>query len=160
MLPSAATQLPQSGRSLHHRTLFPFELTVCGAKLPLKAHSHLPFQETHSYGFRRRRIAILGKVYVELEPKAWHGHSSEGMWVTPLDDGLYKVTNSPFFARGTSFEDVVRVAQREGENLFLRTVCLSATCHSGLSLQSQNPMLGEYTRYGRTKLRRTYLETT
>lgn len=67
----------------------------------------------------------LDKVYIELEPEAWHGHSSESMWVTRLDSGLYKIENSPFFARGISYEDIVEVKQRDGVNIFIRTVAPS-----------------------------------
>ncbi len=72
--------------------------------------------------FFRTENNHLDKVYIELEPDSWHGHTSESMWATRLDDGLYKVKNSPFFARGISYEDIVEVKQRDGVNLFLRTV--------------------------------------
>lgn len=64
----------------------------------------------------------MDKVYIELEPDSWHGHTVESMWATRLDNGLYKVENSPFFARGISYEDIVEVTQRDGVNRFVRTV--------------------------------------
>lgn len=47
------------------------------------------------------------------------------MWVTELEGGLYKVENTPFFAHGISFEDIVEVKQRRGGNLFRRTIAPS-----------------------------------
>ncbi|MGR3635777.1 MAG: DUF4265 domain-containing protein [Shimia sp.] len=67
----------------------------------------------------------MDKVTIELEPEAWHGHSSESVWVTPLGDALYKVENSPFFALGVSYQDIVQTEHKEGTNMFVRTVTSS-----------------------------------
>lgn len=67
----------------------------------------------------------MDKVTIELEPEAWHGHSSESVWVTGLGDGFYKVENSPFFARGLSYEDIVQAELQDGVNMFIRTVSSS-----------------------------------
>lgn len=82
---------------------------------------HLVLLEAHSFVFGVENTH-LDKVYIELEPESWHGHTSESLWATRLDDGLYKVENSPFFARGISYEDIVEVTQRDGVNIFVRTV--------------------------------------
>lgn len=54
----------------------------------------------------------LVRVRFTLDSDEWHGGSSEGLWAEPVagsDSGdLYRLRNSPFFARGVSFKDVVR----------------------------------------------------
>ena len=54
----------------------------------------------------------LVKLFFRLAAGDWHDHSVESMWAEPVagsDAGnLYRVRNSPFFARGVSFLDVVR----------------------------------------------------
>ncbi|NQZ73852.1 MAG: DUF4265 domain-containing protein, partial [Dinoroseobacter sp.] len=54
----------------------------------------------------------MEKIIVILEVDAWHGHSTESLWASPLNKDLYKIENSPFFERGLSFEDVVEVEER------------------------------------------------
>lgn len=67
----------------------------------------------------------MDKITIELEPEAWHGYSSESVWATLLDNGFYKVENSPFFARGLSYEDIVQARYQDGLNMFVRTVASS-----------------------------------
>lgn len=67
----------------------------------------------------------MDKLTIELEPQAWHGYSHETVWATRLEDGLYKVENSPFFARGVSYEDTVLAVPQKGLNMFVRTVASS-----------------------------------
>src|SRR5262245_11671953 len=53
----------------------------------------------------------LLKVRFELDPGDWHGRPSETLWAEPLDPcapaKALKLRNSPFFALGISFLDVV-----------------------------------------------------
>lgn len=56
------------------------------------------------------------RVYFPLDPTDWHGRPNEGLWAEPLEGATpataYRLRNSPFFVRGVSFLDTVRVASR------------------------------------------------
>jgi len=47
------------------------------------------------------------KVTFRLEPGMWHGSATETLWAEPVGPGLCRLENSPFFAFGVSFQDVV-----------------------------------------------------
>ena len=49
-------------------------------------------------------------VYFELDSTDWHGRSNEGLWAEPVGTTAltYRLMNSPFFAHGVSFLDIVR----------------------------------------------------
>jgi hypothetical protein len=49
----------------------------------------------------------LTKVLIELPLADWYSERSETLWATPLGDGRYRLENSPFYARGYSYQDVV-----------------------------------------------------
>ncbi len=61
----------------------------------------------------------MERVFFDLEPDAWHGQSVESMWATKLDADLYRIENSPFFARGIAFEDVVKTKLCDGVIYFV-----------------------------------------
>lgn len=64
----------------------------------------------------------LLKVSVELEPGAWHGFALEGLWAERVGQGLYRLRNTPFYAMGLSFEDVVFAEPRDDGVLVVRGV--------------------------------------
>ena len=79
------------------------------------------------------------RVIFRLNSDEWHGNSSEGLWAEPLegsDSGdLYRLRNSPFFARGVSFEDVVRAKPSEEYGGTLEATALIQKCgHSNYML--------------------------
>jgi hypothetical protein len=51
------------------------------------------------------------KIDFELDPQEWHGQSHEGLWAEPAqlakDATVFTLRNSPFFAKGVSFMDIV-----------------------------------------------------
>lgn len=58
----------------------------------------------------------LVKVRFALCPDDWHGRSDEGLWAEPLGEqpeSTFRLQNSPFFATGVSFLDVVRGIPRQ-----------------------------------------------
>jgi len=76
---------------------------------------HLPHAE---------RTPEMGKVAFHLAqdedgypPAEW-----EHLWGRRVGDSLYALDNTPFFARGVSFGDVVLVENRDGLNVFLEVV--------------------------------------
>ncbi len=54
----------------------------------------------------------LRRIYFRLDPAKWHGRPNEGLWAEPLErasiGAAFRLRNSPFFARGVSFLDIVR----------------------------------------------------
>lgn len=60
---------------------------------------------------------ISGKVKIkfEIEDYGSEGSLIESVWATSEADGVYKLENSPFYAYGYSFDDLVNVEEREGE---------------------------------------------
>jgi uncharacterized protein DUF4265 len=67
---------------------------------------------------KRKYPERLLKVKFELPSDAWHGHSSESLWVEELTSCKYRIENSPFFAIGVSFEDIVTASNRGGDLCF------------------------------------------
>jgi Domain of unknown function (DUF4265) len=55
----------------------------------------------------------LIKVHFELDPSDWHGHASETLWASPIvgtEWRNFRIMNSPFFATGISFRDIVKAS--------------------------------------------------
>lgn len=53
----------------------------------------------------------LLKIRFRLDPKDWHGHGGEFVWAEPIGEAsskTFRVLNSPFFARGLGYYDLVR----------------------------------------------------
>lgn len=60
------------------------------------------------------------RIYFELDPEEWHGGGTEGIWAEPVEGSesgdVYRLLNSPFYAIGVSYLDIVRAVQRtDGE---------------------------------------------
>lgn len=68
----------------------------------------------------------LSKIEFTLDPADWHRSSSETLWVKPLagsdEAGVFVLENSPFYAKGVSYLDVVRAVEHDGENRFVSIV--------------------------------------
>jgi len=56
------------------------------------------------------------KVVFDVNSEAWHGHSSESLWASPMNDG-FELQNVPFFALGVSLGDVVEGEKDKQGNL-------------------------------------------
>src|SRR5438477_12605988 len=56
----------------------------------------------------------------------WSGIASESLWAAPTDDGYYQLRNSPFYAYGLSWGDVVEALpfgdDAAGQRLRFQTV--------------------------------------
>lgn len=92
-------------------------------------------------GRRPNTESALAKVHFELDPREWHGHSSESLWAHPLPKSRYRLCNTPFFAKGVSFEDVVLVKKIDGMNWFLKIDAESG--HSTYRLILEKPINSE-----------------
>lgn len=49
------------------------------------------------------------KLAILLPSDAWHGFESESVWAEAVDDGTMRILNTPFFAKGISYKDVVSI---------------------------------------------------
>ncbi len=58
----------------------------------------------------------IGKMTIELPADAWHGHATESVFVEGLGQDRYRLQNSPFFATGLSYRDIV-IARKRGPQL-------------------------------------------
>ncbi|MBY0318082.1 MAG: DUF4265 domain-containing protein [Reyranella sp.] len=61
--------------------------------------------------------ARLVKIIFELNSQDWHGHGSETLWAVPVsaaaDDAHFRIENSPFFATGIGYLDVIKAQPTE-----------------------------------------------
>ena len=55
----------------------------------------------------------LIKVYIDL-PQHW-ATGGESMWALPLGDDLYEIRNTPFYAYGINWGDIVRADSKDPE---------------------------------------------
>jgi hypothetical protein len=60
----------------------------------------------------------LVRLVFVLKPDAWHGNATERLWAEPLGNHRYRLRNSPFYAYGVSFEDIVVGKELEGDIYF------------------------------------------
>jgi Domain of unknown function (DUF4265) len=49
----------------------------------------------------------LTKMTFDLEKNAWHGVSTESVWIEECYPSSYQVKNTPFYVRGVSYLDLV-----------------------------------------------------
>jgi hypothetical protein len=61
------------------------------------------------------------KMLFRLNPEDWHHVTGERIWAESVENGnakIYRLMNSPFFAHGVSYLDVVRgIPEEDGEGL-------------------------------------------
>ncbi len=67
----------------------------------------------------------MQKVFINLPPDEWHGFLTESLNATRVGEGKYRLENTPFFARGVSYKDIVSVSENEGR-LVLDKVLISS----------------------------------
>jgi hypothetical protein len=82
----------------------------------------------------------LRKVRVNFEPDVWHGRASETLWAEGIGDGKYRIRNTPFFAKGIGFLDVIKTKEDDEGLIYVSTVLFSGHSTYRLSLlQPNNP---------------------
>ena len=57
----------------------------------------------------------LTKVLINVEPADWHSVATEALWATPISKNTYRLENSPFYAKGYSYLDIVQAEERPNE---------------------------------------------
>jgi hypothetical protein len=101
----------------------------------------------------RRRSADMTenliKVWLELDSSDWHGHGSESLWAAPIVESEwrhFRLMNSPFFARGISYRDVVNASATERGMIFDFKDVVERSGHSTYMLLSKpdDACLGSY----------------
>jgi hypothetical protein len=70
----------------------------------------------------------MAKVTIPLPEDNLAGAASESVWTEPQGNGTYRIKNVPFYAKGISFDDLVK-AERENDVLMFKNVIR----HSGHS---------------------------
>jgi len=63
----------------------------------------------------------LKKIFFKLNAGEWHGNGTESVWAELISANRYRIRNTPFFAKGVSFEDIVFVYEKGGDLLFEST---------------------------------------
>jgi hypothetical protein len=73
----------------------------------------------------------LVQIAFELDPQEWHGCATERLWAEPVGKGRYRLMNSPFYAFGVSFEDIVfgevreeQIGEVRGEQIYFTGVSI------------------------------------
>lgn len=67
-------------------------------------------------------MSKLQKIRIHISPGQWHGRPSETLWAEPVEEtgssATFRLRNSPFFAEGVSFLDMVSAQpDRYGDGL-------------------------------------------
>lgn len=75
-------------------------------------------------GNNKHKHTGLVRVTFNLDEKAWHGFSTERVWAELVADGRYRLRNSPFYAYGVSFEDIVFVKPAADGTLVFSSVSI------------------------------------
>lgn len=60
----------------------------------------------------------MKRMVFNLDAGSWHGSATETVWVEPLESGNYRVENSPFYAFGVSYMDIVGGIDDDGLLIF------------------------------------------
>lgn len=81
------------------------------------------------------------KVVFNLEPDAWHGYGTESLWVELVGENRYRLKNSPFYAKGVSFEDEVFANPNIDGQLVFSSIALRAG-HSTYRIFLKQPIEG------------------
>lgn len=64
----------------------------------------------------------MRKVIFALNQSDWHGYATETVWGELVSTDTYRIMNTPFFAKGVSFEDTVLIRESAGNLFFERII--------------------------------------
>jgi hypothetical protein len=59
----------------------------------------------------------LTKVRIDVSPADWHSAAAETLWAMPLGANQFRLENSPFYAKGYSYLDVVYAEMIQDEGI-------------------------------------------
>jgi|SRR5690554_3084289 len=99
--------------------------------------------------FRRKEKTLpLVKVVFFLGEDQWHGYETESVWAEKITDNRCRIRNTPFYAKGVSFEDVVFVQSKEGCLWFEETSIAAGHSTYRILLEKSIPE-GDFAKYWR-----------
>lgn len=88
------------------------------------------------------------RIRFELNPDDWHKSSAEGLWAKPLAIAgrqlSFELDNSPFFAKGVSYRDVVSAVEREGAYEFAGVISRSGHSTYRLAIEQEDNAFREW----------------
>jgi hypothetical protein len=70
----------------------------------------------------RNNDGKMVKLIVSLGSDSWHGFAEEEIWVKPVGTEAYEVHNTPFFAKGIAYLDVVSAKEAKNRLVLDRIV--------------------------------------
>lgn len=82
------------------------------------------------------------KIRFLLDPTDWHRSSAETVWAEPFSDGRrrgFKLLNSPFYARGVSYLDIVDVTLAPDKSALEYAGTIEKSGHSNIWLLVRSP---------------------
>ncbi|SRR5712692_10453103 len=69
----------------------------------------------------------MRKIRVALPEDAWHKVEAEWLWAERVEDSIYALRNTPFYALGLSYDDRVKVDDAGGNPTMLGVVSQGGT---------------------------------
>jgi hypothetical protein len=91
-------------------------------------------------------LVAMAKEYVRirfaLDPTDWHGAPTEILWAEPYSDGRkrgFQLMNSPFYARGASYLDIVTVTLAPDKLVLNYAGTIEKSGHSNIWIQIKLP---------------------
>lgn len=91
----------------------------------------------------------LIKVVFDLSDD-WHGYDTETVWAEALGDNRCKLKNSPFYAKGVSFDDVVNVNRAlQSDTVVFDSIAITSGHSTYRILVSQSTPLEDFEKYWR-----------
>ncbi len=88
--------------------------------------------------------APLVKIAFALPPGEWHGYTVESVWAEPAAPGTWRISNTPFYARDVSFEDIVRTTERDGRMWFAGVVARGGHSTYRIIVTGKDNALGKH----------------
>lgn len=67
---------------------------------------------------RESRAEASCKITISLSADEWHGYATETLWAAQTAPERFRLENSPFFAKGISYQDEVTVRTNGNESVF------------------------------------------
>ena len=74
---------------------------------------------------KKEKALPLIKVVFYLGDDEWHGYETESVWAEKISGSCCRIQNTPFYAKGISFEDIVFVKERSN-GLWFESVSIAA----------------------------------
>ena len=74
---------------------------------------------------KKERSLPLIKVVIFLGDDEWHGYQTESLWAEKISSNRCRIRNTPFYAKGVSFEDVAFIQEKD-DGLWFESISLAA----------------------------------